>query len=278
MTDFSNIIDVDEGSFDEDVLQQSWDVPVVVDFWAPWCGPCRMLGPMLEQLANEPGASFILAKVNVDDNPNLSIQCGIRSIPAVKAYVRGQIAAEFTGMQPEPILRQFLSKIAPNEEDFVLNEALSLMATHHWDEAEEAFRAILDEYPNDTRAALGLARVLLRRGNGEEAEEQLQRCRNGQELAQSELLQPLAGFLIQYADGWDDDDPSLIEMQYRQAARLFARQNVEAALDGLIDVLRQDKRYRKGEVRKVILAIFELLGDDDELTRQYRQELAMVLF
>lgn len=278
MTDFSNIIDVDEGSFEEDVLQQSWDVPVVVDFWAPWCGPCRMLGSMLERLANEPDANFILAKVNVDDNPNLSIQCGIRGIPAVKAYVRGQIAAEFTGVQPESILRQFLSRIAPSEEDFVLNEALSLMATHHWEEAEEAYRAILDEYPRDSRAALGLARVLLRRGDGEEAEEQLQKCRDGQELAQSELLQPLATFLSLYADDWDDDDPSPIEMQYRQAARLFARQNVEAALDGLIEVLRQDKRYRKGEVRKVLLAIFELLGNDDELTSQYRQELALVLY
>ena len=124
------------------------------------------------------------------------------------------------------------------------------MATHHWDEAEEAFRAILDEYPNDTRAALGLARVLLRRGNGEEAEEQLQRCRNGQGIGAIRIVTATGRFLIQYADGWDDDDPSLIEMQYRQAARLFARQNVEAALDGLIDVLRQDKRYRKGEVRK----------------------------
>jgi putative thioredoxin len=278
MSEFSNIIDVDEATFEEDVLEQSWDMPVVVDFWAPWCAPCRTLGPMLESLASEPDANFILAKVNVDDNPNLSIQHGIRGIPAVKAFVNGQIAAEFTGVQPESILRQFIKKITPVEEDYMLNEALSLMATHHWDEAEQAYRDILEEYPHDRQAALGLARTLLWRGEGEEAAEYLAKCRDGKALVSAETLQPLAQFLQENDGDWDEDDTPQIEMQYRQTARLFARQNFEAALDGLIDVLRQDKRFRKGEARRVVLAIFALFGDDDDLTRQYRQELAMVLY
>ena len=100
MSEFSNIIDVDEATFEEDVLEQSWDMPVVVDFWAPWCAPCRTLGPMLESLASEPDANFILARVNVDDNPNLSIQHGIRGIPALVLFHHGREMPRLAGARP----------------------------------------------------------------------------------------------------------------------------------------------------------------------------------
>ena len=275
-----HILDVSEATFEREVLLRSHEVPVVVDFWATWCMPCRVLGPLLERLAIEAGGLFRLAKVDVDQNPNLALRFGVRGIPSVKGFRNGQVAAEFVGAQPEPMVRRFVQGLAPSEADQELEKARSLLATHHWQEAEASFREVMAREEASGAAGLGLAKSLLMQGKGREALSILKAFPPSNEVVEAERLRPLAEVLAEVevrADGpRPNGDP--LEASLHQAARLIARGNLPAAMDGLIDILRQDKRYRGGLPKSVLLALFALLGDEDPLTRQYRDELASVLF
>lgn len=272
------ILDVSEATFESDVLLRSHEVPVVVDFWAPWCGPCKMLGPMLERMAIEGGGSFLLAKVDVDENPSLAIRYGIQGIPAVKAFVNGEVKSQFVGAQPESIVRRFVSELAPSESEIALGKGNSLLATRHWPEAENAFREVYLEDETNSSAALGLLKSLLMQGKGGEASTLIANFPAGTEWAAAEQLRPLAAFMADVEENgpWPDDDPQ--EAEFYQSARLIVKGNLPAAMDGLLELLRFDKNYRDGEVKALLLAIFALLGDDDPMTREYRNELASILF
>jgi len=260
------------------VLLRSHEVPVVVDFWAEWCGPCRTLGPLLERLTIEAGGAFRLAKVDVDANPNLAARYGVRGIPAVKGFRAGAVVAEFVGAQSEPLVRRFLQNLAPSAESIALERARSLLSTRHWPEAEQAFRELLDEEENSPEATLGLIKSVLMQGRGGEAEGLLNRFPSGTEWVEAEKLRPLAQALALAEASTASLPDAPLEAAYIRAASLVGRGNVPAALDGLIDILRQDKHYRKDAPRQVLLGLFALLGDDDPLTRQYRDELASILF
>ncbi len=273
------MLDVNEANFEQEVLLRSHEVPVVVDFWAEWCGPCKVLGPILERLAIEAGGRFLLAKVNVDQNPGLAIRFGVQGIPAVKAFRLGKVEAEFVGAQPEPVVRRFIQRLVPSPAEQAVQAANSLLVTHHWKDAEEAFREALAEDESNAAAALGLVKSLLMQGRGGEALALLEDFPPGSEWAIAEQLRPLADLLDaveKNGPGYDEQDPLAAELY--QAGRLIVRGNLPAAMDGLLDILRQDKRYRDGLPRKILLAVFSILGDEDTLTRQYREELASVLF
>jgi len=271
------MLDVNEATFDRDVLLRSHQLPVVVDFWAPWCGPCKSLGPLLERLTIEAGGRFVLARLNVDENPGLATRYAVLSIPAVKAFRNGQVELEFVGAQPEALVRRFIDQAAPSEMALSIEQGRSLMLTHRWAEAEAKFRAAWAEDENSA-AALGLVECLLMQGQPQEAQAILSDFPAGSELAAAEKLKPLAELLVEteLADGEPDGDA--LHAELLQSGRLILLDNFPAAMDGLLDILRTDKHYRNDLPRKVLLALFYLLGDDDELTRQYRDELASVLF
>jgi putative thioredoxin len=272
------IVDVSEATFETDVILRSHEVPVVVDFWAPWCGPCKMLSPILERLAIEAGGSFFLAKINVDENPNLSIRYGVQGIPAVKGFINGEVKGQFVGAQPESLVRRFVEALAPSEAEKAIEEANSLLATRHWVEAEERFREVYQENEINAPAALGLVKSLLMQGKGKDASVILNRFPAGTEWAIAEQLKPLAKYMAEVENNgpYPEDDP--LAAEYYQSARLIVRGNVPAAMDGILDLLRQDKKYRQGEPKAILLAIFQLLGEHDPITRQYRDELASILF
>jgi len=272
------IVDVSEADFESEVLAYSQQTPVVVDFWGEWCGPCKMLGPMLERLANEAGGAFRLAKVNVDENQNLAVRFGVHSIPAVKAFKDGRMVAEFNGVQPEPRLREFLRALAPSPADLDLEKGASLLTLGRPQAAEEAYRQALSYSPGNPAGLLGLAKSVLLQGRIDESYPILQHFPASREFSTAQSLLPLAEALGQYERGEEfaDEDPH--DPAYYIALRLFRRGNIEAALDGLLDILRENKRYRQGRARLVTLGILELLGEANPIARQYRAELASVLF
>ncbi len=272
------IIEVTEADFEYQVIHYSQQSPVIVDFWAEWCIPCRTLGPLLEGLTEEAHGSFRLAKVNVDHNQNLAQRYNVHSIPSVKAFKSGVVVAEFTGAQPEPRVREFIRKIAPSKTDLTLEKGLSLIKLEQWQNAESAFQMVLDDNPDNTTALLGLAKSILSQGRAVEADYILKNFPTSREYAVAQRLRPLAEALSCIENGvhYDEDDP--IAAAYNHALRLFKKGNFPAAMDGLLEVLRQDKHFRDDEARLVLLGIFEVLGDENSLTRQYRQELALVLF
>lgn len=274
------IVDVSEADFEYEVLAYSQQTPVVVDFWAEWCGPCRMLGPLLEKLAQEGQGRFRLAKVDVDKNPNLALRYAVRSIPNVKAFRGGQMIAEFMGAQPEPRLREFLRQVAPNQDDLTLEKAQSLLTMGKVQAAEKDFRRVLESSPENPTALLGLARSLLLQSRGEEALRTLEHFPASRELGIAENLLPLAQALAQLERGHSlvTGSEIVLDAAYANALQLVRRGNLAAAMDGLLDILREDKRYREGAARKALVALLDLLGENSELARQYRAELATVLF
>ncbi len=273
----ADILEVAESNFELEVVHYSAETPVVVDFWASWCGPCRMLGPMVEKLAVEAAGAFRLAKVNVDDNPGLSARFGVQSIPLLMAFRQSKVAGQLLGAQPEEAVRKFLRILAPGPAQQALAEAAGWLTARHWSEAEQAARRALELDRASGTAGLYLVKALLWQGKGAEALGQIERFPPGSEIVSAQRLQPLAALMAEAGSSGDlgADD---VEAGYLQTGRLLLRGNFPAALDGLLGLLRRDKHYRRDDARRVFLAVLELLGDDDPLTRPYRDELASVLF
>jgi len=276
------IVEVNENDFEYEVIAYSTNKPVVVDFWAEWCGPCRMIGPILEKIVKEENGSFRLAKLDVDHNQNLAIRYGVNGIPAVKAFKNGKVVAEFVGVRPEPQIREFIKNIAPSEHDLLLDKGNNLLVANETDEAERIFREVLIKSPHNTVALLGLAKSLLRDGKGTEAHELLSNFPASKEFSTAQMLLPLAKALKVIEGGYKDNlitsenDP--LEAAFQNSLRLIKKGNLEAAMDGMLDILREDKHYKNDLVRQVYIGVLTLLGDDNPITRKYRNELASVLF
>lgn len=272
------IIDVSEVNFDYEVISYSRNIPVIVDFWATWCRPCKVLSPLLEKLAVEAKGAFRLARVDVDQNPNLAMRYGVRSIPTLKAFSNGEVVNEMVGAQPESRLRDFLNRITPPSlPTLSLEKADTLLNEHRWETAEGMYREFLEQSPENPAALLGLVKSLLAQGESREALLILRQFPASRQYAQAELILPLAESMLAFQQGTLPDETDL-DAAFRNSIRLATRGNFPAALDGLLEIIKEDKRYRDGIARQVFLGILEILGEEDPLTRQYRSELASILF
>ena len=271
------IIHVDESDFQYEVLQYSLNVPVVVDYWAEWCIPCRVLGPRLEALARQGEGRFRLAKVNVDENPRLAKQYKIRSIPAVKAFMDGHVVSEFTDVLSEDALQDFVRRLAPAPQDLMYEKGVSLLFQGDYGEAEDALREFLSLHPDHPGALLGLVRALLLQGNGREAQILLRNFPASSQYSTAQLLKPVAEAFSEVVKG-EIVSENALEAAFSNGIRLARRGNILAALDGFLDILRKDRHFRDDQVKALFIGLLTLLGESHPETRQYRQELSSALF
>jgi putative thioredoxin len=278
-------IDVGDDDFASQVLERSHRTPVVVDFWAPWCGPCRALGPLLEKLAAQHAGAFLLAKVNVDQAPAVAQRYAIRSIPAVIGLRDGAIVAEFVGAQPEAIVRRFIAALLPSEADGLAKAGEALAKAGDVEGAMAKLRAALERDARHPRALLGLARLLGERGDAPGALALLEKITGGEtELAEAEKL---AAQLRMGAAASSDEtalrariesDPDDLDARIQLGRALAARARHEEALEQLLSAVKRDPRFGDDAARKSMLDLFAVLGGEHPLTQRYRAELARALF
>jgi len=260
------VIEVTDATFMRDVVEESKRRPVVVDFWAAWCAPCRTLGPVLERVAEEHGGEFLLAKLDVDANPVVSGQFRIQSIPNVWAFAEGRPVDQFIGAYPEPAVREFIGRLIPTEADREAAEAEEAAAAGDVESAERRFREALEADPSNRGARLGLGRLLADRGVIEEARDVLQPL-----VPDPEADRLLAATRVSEWSELADGSP------LTAAKRMAADGRFQEALDALLGAVRFSPEDRDA-ARAAMLDLFSVLGDDHSLVREYRGRLASALF
>jgi putative thioredoxin len=280
-----------DATFMADVIEASRETPVIVDFWAPWCGPCKQLGPMLEQAVNAAKGAVRMVKVNIDQNQQVAAQLRVQSIPAVFAFAGGQPVDAFQGALPASEVAAFVKKLADMGGDSGLDEALDqadeLLETGAAADAAQVYAAILAEEPANPRALGGLARAHLTAGNIEQAKQTLEMAApeiaNDPAIAAARAAVELAEMTQDTGDAAPlkarlEADPGDHQARFDLALALLAGNDADGAIETLLELFRRDREWNDGAAKEQLFKLFDSLGPNDPLTLKGRRRLSSMIF
>ena len=281
------MIEASLSSFERDVIEASMEVPVLVDFWAPWCGPCKVLGPLLEKLERDYGGRWKLVNVNSDTNPELAASFSLRSIPYAVAFVDGNPVAQFMGAQPEAYVRAFLDRLIPNPAEIEHRTAREALARGQFDIAEQHLRNAIALDPASDGARLDMIHVLLERGQAGDArthfntlsgnaEQQstFEAMKARLEASERAAVLPSAALLERNIQL----DPANLQARLDIAELHIAKRDFRPALEQLLEIVARDRSFGDDIGRSKMLAVFEMAAADPDLVSEYRSKLSRVLF
>jgi putative thioredoxin len=287
MTQTANVIDVTLENFQAAVLQTSMRVPVLVDFWADWCAPCKVLTPVLEKLAEEYKGAFVVAKVNGDSQPDLVAHFGVRSLPTVKLFHQGRIVDEFTGAKPEKQIRTMLDKYAVAESEKLRRHAKELVEQGDLANALDVLKAANQLEPDNLDVLVDLARISAQSGDWQTAQNICsslpQDYRTKPEVKQLQARMTFAeraGQLPEVARLLErlQTDPNDAEALYQLSLRQVLMDDFEGAINGLLALMQKNRAYGDDLARKTLIEVFDLLGKEDPLAKAYRRRLYALLY
>ena len=285
------IKDTSESTFVADVIEASKDVPVLVDFWAPWCGPCKQLTPVLEKVVREAKGAVKLVKINIDENKRIAAQMRIQSIPAVYAFRNGQPVDGFTGALKESDVRDFIKRLGGDAGTSPIDEFLTIAAeavtAGDLGTAAQAYAQILQEEPQHPVALAGLARCYLASGDVERAQQALAMV-PPEHLTHEAVVAVAAQLkLRELAPSANDlqalrakvqKDPADHQARFELASALAADAQSEPAIDEFLEIIRHDRNWNEGAARQQLLTLFEAIGAADPIVRNGRRKLSTLLF
>ncbi len=280
-----HVVETTEATFEHDVIDRSMDVPVVVDFWAAWCAPCKRLGPVLEEEARKRGGKFVLVKVDTEANPGMAAAFGVRSLPTVFALKDGQVVDGFMGALPPEEVALFLDRIMPTPVEQLVLEGKGLEPTDAT-KAEAKYRAAIELSPNDEKAQTGLARILVAQGRFADAETVLAHLeRRGPLNSEAERIKSQLVLKEGAAEAGDvaqcralvAANPNDFQARFQLAEALAAANQNQEALELCLALVEEDRKATGEEARKLMLAIFALLPEDSALASEYRRRLSFTL-
>ncbi len=273
-------------NFVQVVIEKSKEVPVLVDFWADWCAPCKNLMPILAKLADEYGGKFHLAKVNTDEQQGIAMHFGIRSLPTVKLFKDGQPVDEFTGALPEQAVRQFLDHHVRDEVEAFVEQIDQLVAEGRVDDAKNALEQAAAQLPGDVRIVSRLAKLALDDGDTDAARALVDGL-DDDKRETPEIKSILARFALAEratdAPGEEalraaiEANPDDLKARDQLSAVLYARGDIEEAMQQLLEIVRRDREYGEDTGRTQLIKMFEALGSADPLVKRYRRQLSIAL-